>query len=121
MLRGLPDARDRDAEFTASGGSAVEIEARCNELKDQISDAIEALPPAELDRERDHPRRVLLARTRIRLTVVKLEVVAVCDRSIEFATHNFFPELLQEASTPYREQIAISSTPLASHPFGRVT
>ena len=50
VLCGLPVTRDRDAEFTASGGSAVEIEARCNELKDQISDAIEALPPAELDR-----------------------------------------------------------------------
>ena len=46
---------------------------------------------------------------------MKLEVVAVCDRSIEFATHNFFPELLQEASTPYREQIAISSTLLDSN------
>ena len=54
VLCGLPVTRDRDAEFTASGGSAVEIEARCNELKDQISDAIEALPPAELDRERHH-------------------------------------------------------------------
>ena len=33
------------------------IEARWNELKDQLSDAIQALPPTELDRERDHLRR----------------------------------------------------------------
>ena len=57
MLCGLPVNRDRDAEFMTSGGSAVEIEARWNELKDQISDAIAALPPTELDRERDQPRR----------------------------------------------------------------
>ena len=40
-----------------SGGSAAGIEARWNELKDQISDAIEELPTTELDREWEHPRR----------------------------------------------------------------
>ena len=55
-LCGLPLSRDRDAEFVVKGGSAVEIEAHWNELKSQISDSIEELPPSELDRERDHPR-----------------------------------------------------------------
>ena len=57
VLCGLPVTRERDAEFMVSGGSAAEIEARWNELKDQISDAIEELPAIELDLERDHPRR----------------------------------------------------------------
>ena len=55
VLCGLPVSRDRDAEFVARGGSAAEIGARWNELKGRISDAIQDLPPAELDRERDHP------------------------------------------------------------------
>ena len=57
VLSGLPVTRDRDAAFMVSGGSAVEIEARWNELEEQISDAIEELPTAVLDRERDHPQR----------------------------------------------------------------
>ena len=57
VLYGLPVTRDRDAEFMVSGGSAVEIEARWNELEERISDAIEELPAAVLDRERDHPQR----------------------------------------------------------------
>ena len=57
VLCGLPVTRDRDAEFMVRGSSAVEIEARWNELKGQISDAIKGLPPTELDRERDHPHR----------------------------------------------------------------
>ena len=57
VLCGLSVARARDLEFMVSGGSAVELEARWNELREQISDAIEALPATELDRERDHPQR----------------------------------------------------------------
>ena len=53
----LPFTRDRDAEFMACGGSAVEIEVRWNELKILISDAIDVLPPTELDRVKDHPNR----------------------------------------------------------------
>ena len=55
LLCGLPVTRDRDAEFMVRGGSAVEIEGRWNELEHQISDAIEELPPSDLDRQRDHP------------------------------------------------------------------
>ena len=60
VLCGLPITRDRDSEFVARGGSAVEIEASWNELKGQISDAIEELPPTELDRERDDPNRGII-------------------------------------------------------------
>ena len=54
VLCGQPITRDRDAEFVASGASTADIVARWNELKGQISDAIEELPSTELDRERDH-------------------------------------------------------------------
>ncbi len=55
-LCGQPVSRDRDAEFVVTGGSAAEIEARWNEIKAQISGAVEGLPPGEMDRERDHAR-----------------------------------------------------------------
>ena len=57
VLCGLPITRDRDAEFVARGASAAEIEARWDELKAQISAAIEDLPDAELDRDKEHPHR----------------------------------------------------------------
>ena len=57
VLCGLPITRDRDAEFVARGASAAEIEARWDDLKAQISEAIEDLPEAELDRDKDHPHR----------------------------------------------------------------
>ena len=57
LLCGLPITRDRDAEFVATGASAAEIEARWDELKARISDAIGELSPAELDRGRQHPHR----------------------------------------------------------------
>ena len=57
VLCGLPITRDRDAEFVARGASAAEIEARWDDLKDQISAAIEDLPDAELDRDKNHPHR----------------------------------------------------------------
>ena len=57
VLCGLPITRDRDAEFVARGASAAEIEARWDDLKAQISEAIEELPDAELDRDKNHPHR----------------------------------------------------------------
>ena len=71
VLCGLPITRDRDAEFVASGGSAVEIEARWNELKARISDAIDELPPTELDRERDDPNRGLITGRELLLFVAR--------------------------------------------------
>ena len=60
VMCGLPITRDRDAEFVARGASAAEIEARWNELKARISEAIEELPPAELDRDRQHPHHGII-------------------------------------------------------------
>ena len=40
--------------------------------------------------------------TRNRLTVGKVEVVAVSDGGIEFAADDFFPDVPKEAWTPYR-------------------
>ena len=60
VLCGLPITRDRDAEFVARGASAAEIEARWNELKARISEAIEELPPTELDRDRQHPHHGII-------------------------------------------------------------
>ena len=57
VLCGLPITRDRDAEFVARGASAAEIEARWNDLKAQVAEALDELPDAELDREKDHPHR----------------------------------------------------------------
>ena len=57
VLCGQFATRDRDAEFMAMGVSAAEIVASWDELKDQISDAIEELAPGELDREKEHPQR----------------------------------------------------------------
>ena len=71
VLCGLPITRDRDAEFVASGGASVEIEARWNELKARISDAIDELPPTELDRERDDPNRGLITGRELLLFVAR--------------------------------------------------
>ncbi len=60
VLCGLPITRDRDAEFVARGASASEIEARWDDLKAQISAAIEDLPAAELDRDKSHPHRGMI-------------------------------------------------------------
>jgi len=57
VLCGLPITRNRDAEFVATGASAAEIEARWDDLKAQISAAIEDLPAAELDSDKNHPHR----------------------------------------------------------------
>ena len=67
----LPVTRDRDAEFTVRGDSAVEIEARWNELKDRISEAIQELPPAELDREKDHPHRGIITGRELLIVVAR--------------------------------------------------
>ncbi len=53
----VPVQRDRDAEFVAKGSSADEIKERWNELRDQISERVKALPEDRLDREKEHPGR----------------------------------------------------------------
>jgi hypothetical protein len=56
VLAGQPIPRDRDAEFMPDLDAAG-IRARWEDLKGRISTALEGLPPRELERERDHPRR----------------------------------------------------------------
>ena len=69
VLCGLPITRDRDAEFMATGASAAKIEARWNDLKARISDAIEELSPAELDRDRNHPHRGVITGREVLIVV----------------------------------------------------
>ena len=69
VLCGLPVARDRDAEFVAVGGSSEEIEASWSRLKGEISDALQGLSPAELDREKDHPHRGTITGRKVLIVV----------------------------------------------------
>ena len=71
VLCGLPLTRDRDAEFVARGASAAEIEGRWNELKARVSEAIEKLPPDDLDRERDDPQRGIITGRELLLFVAR--------------------------------------------------
>ena len=57
ILCGWDITRDRDSEFTAFGETVTEIEAGWNALQGQISEAIQELPPGDLDRVRDDPQR----------------------------------------------------------------
>lgn len=57
ILCGRPITRDRDSEFTAMGESVAEIQAGWNALQGRISEAIQELPPGDLDRVRDDPQR----------------------------------------------------------------
>ena len=71
VLCGLPLTRDRDAEFVARGASAAEIEGRWNDLKARVSEAIEKLPPNDLDRERDDPQRGIITGRELLLFVAR--------------------------------------------------
>ncbi len=57
ILCGRDITRDRDSEFAAMGKSAAEVEAGWNALQGRISEAIQELPPGDLDRIRDDPQR----------------------------------------------------------------
>ena len=70
-LCGWPVTRDRDAEFTVRGDSVEEIEAAWNKLKGQISEAIQELPPGELDRKKDHPQRGIITGRKLMVIVAR--------------------------------------------------
>ncbi|MYD50901.1 MAG: DinB family protein [Dehalococcoidia bacterium] len=57
ILCGRASTRDRDSEFAAMGESVAGIEAGWNDLQRRISEAIQELPPDDLDRVRDDPQR----------------------------------------------------------------
>ena len=71
VLCDLPITRDRDADFVATGASSADIVAHWNELKVQISNAIEELPPTELDRERDHANYGIIAGRELLIVVAR--------------------------------------------------
>ncbi len=71
VLCDLPITRDRDAEFVASGASSADIVAHWNELKMQISNAIEELPSTELDRERDHANYGIISGRELLIVVAR--------------------------------------------------
>ncbi len=51
--------RNRAAEFIAQADSAASVRQQWHELRTRLQAALAALPPSELDREREHPRAVL--------------------------------------------------------------
>jgi len=57
ILCGQPVHRQRDAEFAARGTTVEALRQRWQDLQARIIAALESVPPIELDRERDHPRR----------------------------------------------------------------
>jgi hypothetical protein len=69
-LCGRPVARQREAEFAARGDSAAVAE-RWRALRDELTEAMAALTPADLDRERAHPRRGALTGREVLLVVAR--------------------------------------------------
>ena len=57
VLCGQPVHRQRAEEFASQGVSAEPIWLRWHNLQKRIQAGFEHLPPGELDREREHPRR----------------------------------------------------------------
>ncbi len=69
VLCGLPVTRDRDSEFVVVGGSSEGVGASWNNLKDEISNAVDNLPMAELDRLKDHPHRGVITGREVLVSV----------------------------------------------------
>jgi hypothetical protein len=57
VLCGGSVGRNRAAEFVAAAQTTGELTRRWSDLRGRIGDALEKLPPGELDRVRSHPRR----------------------------------------------------------------
>lgn len=57
VLCGQPVQRRREAEFAASGTTADLIRSTWAELRRRIEYCLDHLPPGELGRRREHPRR----------------------------------------------------------------
>ena len=74
ILDGLcerPVTRDREAEFMVRGDSVAEIVASWNELKVQISEAVQELSQSELDREKDHLHRGIISGRELLIVVAR--------------------------------------------------
>ena len=57
VLCGQSIQRRREAEFAVRAESVESIRANWRELQERIKRSLERLPPGELTRERNHPRR----------------------------------------------------------------
>lgn len=71
VLCGQPVERQREAEFVARGGSVDPIRRRWRELQESLSSSLAQLPPAELDREREHPHRGQISGREVLIVVAR--------------------------------------------------
>ena len=71
VLCGQPTHRQREAEFAAQGPSVEPINARWLALQKVIRQSLEQLPPGELEREREHPRRGQLTGLEVLIVVAR--------------------------------------------------
>jgi 2'-deoxynucleoside 5'-phosphate N-hydrolase len=71
LVCGQPVVRDREAEFHATGRDATLLQTRWRMLQTEIIQHLEQLAPADLDRERLHPRRGLLTGWEILMVVAR--------------------------------------------------
>ncbi|MDP9375735.1 MAG: DinB family protein [Chloroflexota bacterium] len=73
ILGGRRVGRDREAEFgaTADARASASLRERWQGLRVRIEAAVAVLPPAELDREREHPRRGTLTGRDVLIVVAR--------------------------------------------------
>jgi hypothetical protein len=57
VLCGQPVHRQREAEFAVRGSSPESLKSQWLELQDRVRSVLSKLPPGELDRPIEHPRR----------------------------------------------------------------
>lgn len=70
-LCGQAIKRNRPAEFMAQADSAETVRQQWQLLRERLQAALVELSPAELDREREHPRRGLLTGREVLLVVAR--------------------------------------------------
>lgn len=71
VLCGQPVQRKREAEFAAQGSSVEPVRQAWLELRTRIEQGLAGLPPGELERERQHPRRGRLLGREVLIVVAR--------------------------------------------------
>lgn len=71
VLCGQPTQRQRKAEFIAQGTSVEALQLKWHDLQKRIMQSLEQLPPEELEREREHPRRGQLTGREVLIVVAR--------------------------------------------------
>ena len=71
VLCGQTIHRQREAEFTMRGNSPKFLRQKWNDLQERIKAALDKLPEAELDRQREHPRRGQLTGREVLIVVAR--------------------------------------------------